>query len=399
MPTNAFVSVLSSSALSAAWRSIFTRASPRARKTTGVDDISIDDFRADEKGRLNRLTRDLRQAEFRFDRLRPHLIPKANGKDRLICVPTVRDRIVQRALLEFLSTRYADKLANKVSYGFIKQRGVKKAASDACKLRALYPWVFKTDITSFFDRIDRDRLCDALRKCVRERSLHTILSDAVRCEIQPVSGGAERRIRRLGIVPGSGLRQGMPLSPFFSNVMLGDFDKTIEKRGFRAVRYADDLVFFSASREDCLTLASFCAEELGRIGLEVPPIEQGSKSVIYAPAEAAEFLGVCLSPSNGSYRIELARTQIERIRDELLALGSVDELVSREILLPRLGYILAIRRSGYLAAYDVCENVGDLDRELSAIEQRVLRKIYEGLGINLAKLSGISRKFLGLHDR
>lgn len=57
-----------------------------------------------------------------------------------------------------------------------------------------------------------------------------------------------------------------------------------------------------------------------------------------------------------------------------------------------------LRRNGYLAAYDMCHNVGDLDRELGKLEQRVLRRIYgEGLGIDLAKLSPVARNFLGLN--
>lgn len=56
-----------------------------------------------------------------------------------------------------------------------------------------------------------------------------------------------------------------------------------------------------------------------------------------------------------------------------------------------------LRRNGYLAAYDMCHNVEDLGRELSQLEQRVLRRIYgEGLGIDLAKLSLVARNFLGL---
>ncbi|HEX3382188.1 MAG TPA: hypothetical protein VHU21_20660, partial [Paraburkholderia sp.] len=89
--------------------------------------------------------------------------------------------------------------------------------------------------------------------------------------------------------------------------------------------------------------------------------------------------------------------QIVAIRDDLLKLGSVPELVSRKITLPKLGQVLSLRRNGYLAAYDVCHNVADLERELGKIEQRVLRRIYsDGIGVNLAKLSGAARTFLGL---
>jgi RNA-directed DNA polymerase len=381
----------------AAWRTMFSKSSPRARNTVGVDGLSLNDFRADEKAALNRLVRDLRHAQFHFDNLRPHLIPKANGKDRLICVPTVQDRIVQRALLDFLSDRYAGKLANKISYGFVKGRGVKKAAKDAGDLRTKHPWVYKTDITSFFDQIDRARLQAALKSIVRERSLHSILDEAIACEIAELGGSVKQRIQRLGIKPGKGVHQGMPLSPFFSNIMLAGFDRAVEQHGLRAVRYADDLIFFASSRAECETLASFCSEQLGRLGLEVPAIRPGSKSVIYEPGEPAEFLGVSLVLHGTSYRVELASAQIQVIRDELLKCGSIPELVSRKISLPKLGHVLALRRNGYLAAYDICHNVLQLEHELANLEQRVLRTIYrDGLGIDLHRLAGAARTFLGL---
>lgn len=130
----------------------------------------------------------------------------------------------------------------------------------------------------------------------------------------------------------------------------------------------------------------------------VPPVEPGSKSVIYEPEQAAEFLGVSLVRHQSSYRLELTQEQIDVIRDDLLKLGSVQELVARRIALPKLGNVLMLRRNGYLAAYDMCHNVEDLGRELGKLEQRLLRRIYsEGLGIDLAKLSPVARNFLGLN--
>ncbi len=315
----------------------------------------------------------------------------------MICVPTVQDRIVQRALLNFLSDRYADRLANKISYGFVTNRGVKKAVHDACEIRAKYGWVYKTDIASFFDSIGRLHLERALKAVIRERSLHPLLVQAIGCEISATKGSVAKRINRLGIKAGRGVRQGMPLSPFFSNIMLAGFDRAIAQQGLRAVRYADDLIFFASSRGECEGVAEFCAHHLAPIGLTVPPVEPGSKSVIYEPDQAAEFLGVSLVRHQSSYRLELTQEQIVAIRDDLLKLGSVQELVTRGVALPKLGHTLMLRRNGYLAAYDMCHNVEDLGRELDKLEQRVLRRIYsEGLGIELAKLPPVARNFLGL---
>lgn len=129
----------------------------------------------------------------------------------------------------------------------------------------------------------------------------------------------------------------------------------------------------------------------------MPPIEPESKSVIYEPTQPAEFLGVSLTPYGASYRVDLTKAQIDVICDELLKLGSIPELVSRKITLPMLGHLLALRRNGYLAAYDVCHNASQLEHELVKLQQRVLRRLYaDGLGIKLATLSGSEHTFLGL---
>ncbi|WP_141109973.1 hypothetical protein [Burkholderia multivorans] len=108
-------------------------------------------------------------------------------------------------------------------------------------------------------------------------------------------------------------------------------------------------------------MAEFCARHLAPIGLTVPPVELASKSAICEPDEAAEFLGVSLVRYTARYRLELTQEQIDVIRDDLLKLGSVQELVTRA--LPKLGHVLMLRRNGYLAAYDMCHDVENLSRE------------------------------------
>lgn len=398
MSKNAYDLVLSSEALRKAWHAIKSRSSPNSRKSSGIDGVSIEDFISEEKNLLNRLARDIRHERFVFSALYPILIPKTNNKDRLICIPTVKDRIVQRALLDFLEKKYAGTLANKISFGFVKERGVRKAVSEACRLRAEKRWVYKTDITSFFDSIGRQDLFDAAKRIIRERSLYPILRQVINSEIaiETKRRGVSKRIAKLGIKRGIGVRQGMPLSPFFSNIMLSDFDYKLEQQGYSAIRYADDLIFFASSKDECFEISRFCSENLGKIGLIIPPIEAKSKSVIYEPNEIAEFLGVGLTPYESTYRLELLHEQITIIRARLLDFGSISMLNSRKVSLSNLGYKLHKTIHGYIHAYDMCANVGDLSRELLGIEQKILRKLYIGLGIKIESLKAEERLFLGL---
>ena len=399
MSSNARLQTLSLAALSQAWSDILRNTRPLSRNTAGVDGVTVNDFAENPKYSLQGLARTLARGNFQFSELRPVLIKKPNGKDRLICVPTVKDRVVQKALLNFLSEKYHGKLANSISYGFIKDRSVKDAAAIACVERARNAWVFKTDITAFFDTVDRGILEGVLTKVIRERSLHGLLIDAMHCEVRPPSSGAsQRRIATLGIKLGKGLRQGMPLSPFFSNLLLGAFDNQVVKAGIPAVRYADDLIFFSSSWADCVHIADFCHKQFAKINLTIPPLDSpASKSVIYAPHEPAEFLGLELAPCTHGFELRLSEKQRERIRDEMLCYGSIKELLSRKVTLRTLGAVLVAKRNGYLAAYENCANISDVEAQLKGLERKCLVKIYQNeLKMDLPKLGAEAHTFLGL---
>ena len=395
--SNTYQRVFTHAQLTSGWRELLGSARPASRNTVGVDGRSLNDFARDPKGEILSLATDLRRENFAFSPLNAHLIPKASGKDRLICVPTVRDRVVQRTLLRFLSSKYRDKLANKISYGFVQGRTVQNAAGIACRLRDTHQWVLKTDIRSFFDQIDRALLGRAINRLVREKSLHRILFSAMSCEIGPVARTKQKRILNLGIKQGLGIRQGMPLSPFFSNIILLPFDTEIESSGIRAVRYADDLIFFADSRKSCENILEKCKEILHQLKLSVPGLEENTKTVIYEPDQPAEFLGLGINKQRSRYELELLPAQASEIRRRILALGSVKELLAQRITLANLGRAIDSRISGYVAAYDCCSDIEKFEHELNSLGMKVRRRLYrDELKIPLTELGADARAFLDI---
>ncbi len=188
---------------------------------------------------------------YQFTSLRPHLIDKGDNKKRIVCIPTVKDRLVQRLILSYLtSERDVLDVINPLSYGFIKGRnkGVRHAVVDAVAYRNKFPWMLKTDITSFFDRIDRTYLKDKLVPRLQKSSIVPLLEGVIDCEIAASTQKLRASIRQNGIIAGRGVRQGMPLSPVLSNFVLRPFDKKINKARIRMVRYADDLAIFADSK-------------------------------------------------------------------------------------------------------------------------------------------------------
>ncbi len=399
MSTSALTQISSHSYLSAIWDKLWIESRPKSRDTHGVDDQSLNEFKKNSVSNISDISREIRHGTYQFSSLRPYFLEKPNGKLRVICIPTTRDRIVQGALLTYLSLKYTDRFSNEISYGFLKGRGVKKALQSAKKNRRTKQWVFKTDIKAFFDNINRNDLKSKIKKVIRERSLHDLLTRAIDCEIQNSSRTASKKLQSLGIQTGHGVRQGMPLSPFFSNVVLERFDKAVAKTGYSAIRYADDLIFFAQDRSHCLELEKFCIRQLKKEKLEIPPLDNkpNSKSIVYCPSDDAEFLGVAICKHKGGYQIRLLPNQIKSILKTFTDIGSVKELLSRRIQLGKLSSYLSARKSGYIQAYDLCSNIKELENSLDDIEQKILKCIYtKDLNINLSNLTVEAYSFLGL---
>jgi RNA-directed DNA polymerase len=398
MSRTALIRVSSTKALSEAWESISSRSNPRSRASSGVDDETLLDFGRNPNTICRVMSEQLRApASYEFSPLRAHLIPKSLNKDRVICIPTVRDRIVQRSISDFLAGGDRCQLANEVSFGFIPTRSVKKGVERARALRRTSPWVYKTDITSFFDSIERATLHDKIRRHVRDRSLHGVLKRASECEIKPNTGSHAKRIRKAGIQTGFGVRQGMPLSPFFANLILTRFDQTIIKAGISMVRYADDLICCAKTEADLAAIHDVVGNALLKESLTIPAPGPSSKTKVYAPDEAAEFLGLQLRPQNGNYVLEVSEGQTQKIRDRIHQFATFDSLNRAGINLGGFFRRLDGMLDGYHGAYAFADNIGHLESVLISARRQAVERLFESeLKINIEGLAHEKRRFLGI---
>ena len=292
------------------------------------------DFNCDRDRNLHRIGSQLLEG-YRFGDLVAHPVPKPDGKkEGIICVPTVRDRLVQRVIGAHLSIRVQRIGAlNEASFGFIKGRGAPQARDRAIALRRMHPWAYKSDISAFFDRIPRDELFDTVKRSVRTPSLNDLLRRAIDCEIDTRDPAIWRKVNAAGIVNGLGVRQGMPLSPLFANILLKEFDRVFLSRGHSLVRYAHDFIVFADNERECLAADKLAISVLANIGLELPPLlGHGGKTQIRPPDRYVEFLGLSLDlSSSGNYELLITRGQLEYIKQNI---GLLNNLTTsqREIL-------------------------------------------------------------------
>ena len=222
------------------------KAVKRNKGAAGIDEMMVDELDEYFVKHKEEIKSQIRGKRYKPSPVRRVYIPKANGKQRPLGIPTVVDRVVQQATAQILSLGY-DKYFSDSSYGFRPNRDCHQAIGKALGyLNEGYEWVIDLDIEKYFDTVNHDKLISILRERINDA-----------CTLHLIRSFLKAGIMEDGLTSPNeeGVPQGGPLSPILANVYLDKFDKELESRGLHFVRYADDCDIFVKSDEIGLELA------------------------------------------------------------------------------------------------------------------------------------------------
>ena len=218
-------------------------------------------------------------------------IPKPQGGERQLGIPTVLDRLIQQALHQCLGPLF-EPTFSEASYGFRPGRSAQQAVQQAQRhVQEGYAWVVDVDLEKFFDRVNHDLLMDRVRREVTDPRVLKLIRKYLKAGSMVGGLSSPRR---------EGTPQGGPLSPLLSNLLLTDLDRELETRGHRFVRYADDVVIYVKSeRAGERVLASVQAFVESKLRLKV----NAKKSAVPRPT-SRPFLGYTVT-TRGELRISM----------------------------------------------------------------------------------------------
>jgi RNA-directed DNA polymerase len=205
----------------------------------GVDGLSIDETAERLRTEWPSVREQLLHGTYRPQPVRRVTIPKPDGGERELGIPTVTDRLIQQAMLQVLQP-LLDPTFSQHSYGFRPRRSAQEAVLAAQSyVQQGRRIVVDVDLEKFFDRVNHDILIDRLRSRIADAGV-----------IRLVRAYLSSGVLMNGIVVDrdQGTPQGGPLSPLLANVLLDEVDKELERRGHCFVRYADDANVYVRSR-------------------------------------------------------------------------------------------------------------------------------------------------------
>lgn len=275
----------------------------------------VENFSHDSENYIENIYRQLLNKKFKFTPAHGVLQKRAGKDPRPIVISTLGDRIVRRSILDVIQEQDSVKpfYENECSFGGIRKRGVKQAIEAVLvAIRDGAGYYLCSDIQNFFMNIPRHKVLAILHSMCPDPMFNELLDDATKTELINI-----HQIKRKDLFPTHtiGVAQGCCLSPLIGNILLNAFDKQMNERSIRCIRFIDDFIILG-KRPSHLGKAFLNAQKnLSELGLRAyDPYQNSPKASTGMVQNGFEFLGCeiipgLLRPSTKSRQRLLARIE------------------------------------------------------------------------------------------
>lgn len=293
-------------------RDNLNRAYKRVRSNKGapgIDGMTIEAALPWLQEHREELLDSLRCGKYKPSPVRRKAIPKPDGGERKLGIPTVVDRIIQQAIAQRLQPIFESGFAEG-SYGYRPGRSGQKAMAKVAEYAGQgYTYAVELDLSKYFDTLNHELLMNLLRRRVKDGRVTEWVKKYLK------SGVMENGVIQKTV---EGSPQGGPLSPLLANIYLNEFDWEMERKGVKFVRYADDIVLLAKSLRAAKRLLQTSRGYLEQ-KLKLKINTQKSRAVsVYA--HKFKFLGLALGKNGDGIFIRAHPEALRKCKHKLKAL-------------------------------------------------------------------------------